>query len=132
MKSINKSADLGISSRIRRSQGRFARNAIASAKVTQEERLELATAAENAGKAFSEWAREVLLREARSGVSDRAVFTELIAMRMLLNMTLRPLYLGETGTLANYDQILAEAKNGKHETAAGVLKPYQMQRQGDR
>lgn len=132
MKSINQPADLGISARIRRSQGRFARNAIASAKVTQEERLELAAAAENSGKAFSEWAREVLLREARSGVADRAVFTELMALRLLLSMTLRPIYLGQKGSLEAYDQILAEAKDRKHDVASDVLKQYQTQPKGDR
>ena len=43
---------------------------------------------------LSEWAREVLLREARRSTDD-AVFTELVATRMLLVNLIKPLILGE-------------------------------------
>ena len=65
----------------------WCRNAVASAKVTREEQTVLENAAEAEGKALSEWAREVLLREARRSEDD-PVFTEVVAVRMLLNRAL--------------------------------------------
>ncbi len=115
---------LGIGDRIRRSQGRLARNTMAAAKVTREERLELAAAAETEGKAFSEWAREALLKAARAGANESAIFTEVVALRMQLNIILRSLALGQKMTPEAYTQVLDEVRTTKHETAQDLLKQY--------
>ena len=130
MSHTEQAADLGISSRIRRSQGRLARNAIASVKVTKDEQKELEAAAKHEGKALSEWAREVLLEKARTGPTGTATFTELVALRMLTSTVLRTLALGETVTAEAYAQILAEVKTSKHEIAKDVLTQYQNQGSG--
>ncbi len=118
--------DLGIASRMTRSRGRTGRNENANARLTRVELDELKAAAKAQGKALGEWNREVLLREARQGFSDRAIFTELIAMRMFLNMSLRAIAV-KTAALTDisFSQILAEAKKEKHQGAADVLTQYQ-------
>lgn len=103
-----------------------------SIRFTKAEQAALKKLAADHGKTVREWAREVLLRELQPEDKASPVFTELIAMRMLLNMTIQSIYLGEKGTLVNFEQILAEAKNGKHDTAAAVLKQYQVRQEGDR
>jgi hypothetical protein len=70
---------------------------VASAKVTRQEQMELEQTARAEGKALSEWAREVLLREARRSDHD-AVFTEIVATRMLLVNLIKPLILGKPVT----------------------------------
>jgi hypothetical protein len=117
--------DLGIADRIHRSQGRPGRVIPASTKVTRDEHKELEAAAKREGKALSEWFRDVLLLEARSGPTDTAVFTELIAFRMLMSTILRRQVLRESFTAETYAQILAEVKANKHDAAKDVLTQYQ-------
>jgi hypothetical protein len=113
-------------SRLRRSQGRSGRTFVASAKVTHAEHSELETAAQTDGKALSEWAREVLLREARSARRD-AVFTEIIAIRMLLNLVLQPLSCGEAMTHESFSAVLTNVRTTKHKAAIDVMKQYTIQ-----
>lgn len=124
MSNSNLPIDLGIASRIRRSQGRYARNAIASIKVTRDERAELEKAAGASGQALSEWGRDVLLRRARSGNAEDAMLTELIALRMLTSTVLRSIAIGQSLTPEAYAQILTEVKTSKHEAARDVLRQY--------
>ena len=76
--------ELRLEERLHRSRGRGSRSSTANARVTREEQEELENFAKASGKTLSEWAREVLLREARRPKDD-AVFTEVVAIRMLLN-----------------------------------------------
>ena len=120
--------DLGIADRVRRSQGRFARNAIASAKVTRDEQKELEAAAKGEGKALSEWAREVLLLAARGSRTDRALFTEVTALRLFVTNVLRPLALGKTLSPEEFQAIQAGVRNDKHDAAQQLLAQYQPKR----
>jgi hypothetical protein len=117
--------DLGISDRLRRSPGRSGRVKVASARVTQSEHDTLDGAAGKQGKALSEWAREVLLREARSAHTENAVLTEVVALRMLMSTVLRSIATGETLTPEAYAQVIAEVRAGKHEAARDLLEQYQ-------
>ena len=108
--------DLGIAERLRRTRGRPGR---------RQEQDELETAAKREGKVLSEWAREVLLEAARGTRTDSAVFTELVALRMLVMMTLRPIALGDKVSPEAYEQILAEVRNGKQDAAREMLSQYQ-------
>ena len=119
------SPNLGIASRIRRSRGRGGRVFPAMSKVTKEERDELEAAAKREGKALGEWGREVLLKAARGTRTDPAVFTELVALRMLVMMALRPIALGEKLNPEAYEQILAEVRNGKQDAAREMILQYQ-------
>ena len=117
--------DLGIGDRLRRSRGRAGRVIPASTKVTRDEQGELEAAAKREGKALSEWAREVLLERARKGRAEGAVFTELIALRLLMNGVLRELAIGRTMTPEQHQALVTEVRKTKHEVADSVLKQYQ-------
>ena len=67
---------LDFGTRLRRSQGRSGRTYAASVKLTQGELAELEQTSKSQQKALGEWAREVLLREARRAQRD-PVFTSL-------------------------------------------------------
>ena len=117
--------DLGIADRLGRSAGRSRRVKVASARVTESEHDTLDAAAVRRGKGLSEWAREVLLREAEGAQTDTAVFTELVALRMLVSTVLRSVALGETLSAEAYAQIIAEVRAGKHEAARDLISQYQ-------
>lgn len=108
---------------LRRSKGRSGRTFVASAKVTKAEHSELANAAEADGKALSEWAREVLLREARSSRTD-ALFTEIVATRMLLNLVLKSIACGEVMTAEVFSNVLTIVRTTKHQAAIDVMEQY--------
>lgn len=117
--------DLGITARLSRSGTRTSRDQMANARVTRDEQRELIEAARADGKALSEWAREVLLDRARGGPNTAAVFTELIALRLLVSNVLRTLALGKTMTEKEYAQVLTEVRTNKHNAAGEVLTQYQ-------
>lgn len=120
--------DLGIPERLRRSRGRGSRVIPASTKVTREEQEELEAAAKRNGKSLSEWAREVMLAAAREAQTDRALFTELTALRLLMTNVLRPLALGETLTPVSFQAILSGVRKDKHDAARDLLAQYQPSR----
>ena len=109
--------------RLARSTGRTGRDRMANARVTAAEQQELQEAARRNGKALSEWARDVLLREARHASGD-AVFTELIATRMLLVNLLKPLALGEKVTPAWITEAMTMVRKEKHKAAQEVMQQY--------
>ena len=125
MEALQQKQGLGIEDRLRRSRGRSGRVVPATAKVSRDEHQELEAAAKREGKALSEWAREVLLDKARTGPNGAAIFTELIALRLLANNVLRTLALGRTMTEAEFAQVLSETKSNKHAAATDVLAQYQ-------
>ena len=99
--------------------------AIASVKVTKDEHKELEAAAKRDGKALSEWAREVLLEKARTAPTGTAIFTELLALRLLMNGVLRSIVLDEKLSAQAYQQLVSEVRTTKHEVARDVLNQYQ-------
>ena len=123
MRTEEAGAGVNFESRLRRSQGREGRKHVASAKVTEGEYRELQTAAQIDGKALSEWAREVLLREARSSRAD-ALFTEIVATRMLLNLVLKPLACGEVMSAEAFSSVLTSVRTTKHKAATDVMGQY--------
>ncbi len=125
MHSAEATTDLGIADRVRRSGGRRGRVISTNAKVTRDEHDELEAAAKREGKALGEWAREVLLEKARSGPTGTAIFTELIALRLLMNGVLRSIVVGEKMSPQIYQQLVTEVRNTKRDAARDVLTQYQ-------
>lgn len=117
------SDELGIAARANRSQGRERRSRSFGTKLTRAEEAELYGAAKTEGKYAGEWAREVLLREARR-TKDDALFTELIAMRVLLNNVLRPMALGQKMTSDHFNEVLANVRSEKRKAAQEVMQQY--------
>ena len=113
---------LNLHERVRRSRGRASRTDTANAKVTHAEREELERAAGAAEKFLSEWAREVLLKAARGTHTERATFTEVVALRLLLTNMLKP---GpKEPTAEDYEKLLNEIRITKHSTANALLQQY--------
>ena len=110
-------------SRTSRSHGRAGRTYVASAKVTHKEQEELEHAAYKSGKSLSEWARDVLLQEARRSQDD-AVFTELVATRMLLVNLIKPLILGEKVSPTWITEAMGMVRREKHKAAQEVMQQY--------
>jgi hypothetical protein len=96
---------------------------MANARVTNAERQELHTAARVKGMSLSEWAREVLLREARCS-DDDPLFTELIATRMILLNLLKPLAMGKIVTPEDYTRISAAVRSDKRKVAHEIQQQY--------
>lgn len=106
-----------------RPKGRPVRDRMASARVTAEELGALEQAAALDGKLLAEWAREVLLREARRGKTD-ALFTEIVATRMLLNLVLKHVACGEVMTAEAFTAVLTRVRTTKCKQALDMMEQY--------
>ena len=109
--------------RIRRASGRHARKISATAKVTRDEHTELEQAARRSGKALGEWSREVLLATAR-GETITPTFTEIVAIRQLLNSALRHVACGAVMTPEAFQAELQGIRSTKHKAAREVMQQY--------
>jgi len=112
-----------IRDRLSRAQGRKARRHSATAKLTRDEHLQLETVAKSEGKALSEWCRETLLAAAR-GEAITPSFTEIVAIRQLLNSVLRHVACGEVMTPDAFNKELQGIRSTKHKAAAEVMQQY--------
>ncbi len=112
-----------LESRLARSAGRSGRDRMANARVTQAEQRELHNAARSQGKSLSEWAREILLREARRSPDD-PLFIELIATRMILLNLLKPLAMGQQVTTEDFARISTTVRNDKRKVAQEIQQQY--------
>jgi hypothetical protein len=93
------------------------------ARVTETEEEELIAAAKRSGQNVSEWTRDILLNAARTAKDD-AIFTELVATRLLLVNLLKPMLLGKPVP----ENWITDATNGvrgvKHKAAAELRREY--------
>jgi hypothetical protein len=96
---------------------------MANARVTLTEQRELHAASRAEGKSLSEWAREVLLREARRSADD-PLFIELIATRMILLNLLKPLAMGQQVTTEDFARISATVRSDKRKVAQEIQQQY--------
>ena len=115
--------EITMEQRLGRGKIRASRSRSLGTKLTLIEERELVRAAEAEGKSASEWAREVLLREARNSRRD-ALFTEIVATRMLLNLVLKPLACGQVMTPEDFSGVLANVRTTKHKAATDVMEQY--------
>ena len=104
---------------LRRSGGRSSRHCIVSVRLTRSEQAELNQMAKSDRKALSEWCRDALLAAAR-GESVSPIFTEVIAIRMLLNRGLR----GDLKTPEQFDNEVQAIRKEKHKAAEQVMQQY--------
>lgn len=103
--------------------GRPARTQSVATRFTGDEALELERAADRRGMTVREWTREALLREARRPEDD-PIFTEIVAVRFLLNQMVTPLLTGETMSAEQVNQIIQAVKNDKRSVARDVMRQY--------
>ncbi|HTF63520.1 MAG TPA: hypothetical protein VK638_12520, partial [Edaphobacter sp.] len=102
---------------------------VALTKVTLSEERELVKAAEDQGRNASEWAREVLLKEARRSDED-VLFTELVAMRMLMVNLFKPLIMGKPVSAEWVTEMMAAIRKEKRKAALEVRQQYDDDRAG--
>jgi hypothetical protein len=109
-----------------RLRGRARRSQSIGTKLTEQEESIILSAAEKAGKAPGEWARDVLVSSARSrdSLQDSMLFVELQALRLLLINTLEPLLRGEKMTPEQFKDMLRYVKNNKRKAATDMLASY--------
>jgi hypothetical protein len=112
-----------IAQRMGRGKIRDSRSRSLGTKLTVQEEKELARAAVADGKSASEWARDVLLREACRSKDD-ALFTELVATRMLLVNLIKPLILGEKVSPTWITEAMTMVRKEKHKAAQDVMQQY--------
>ena len=108
---------------LRRARGRDSRNYIASARVTKGEQQELEEAARLEGKALSEWCRETLLGVARRETVT-PIFTEVVALRQLLNYALEQIASGKAIPTETFREEVQTIRKTKHKAAAEVMQQY--------
>ena len=123
MQTALKGSLLDLETRSRRSKGRTGRTISATAKVTRDEQNEMEVAAKQRGQSLSEWCREVLLAAAR-GETVTPLFTEVVAIRQLLNSTLRTVACGELMTPETFQAELQGIRSSKHKAAEEVMQQY--------
>lgn len=114
---------LDLDQSIRRSKGRTGRTFSATAKVSRKEMSELEAVAISQGKGFSEWCREVLLSAAR-GETVTPIFTEVIAIRQLLNATMLKVACGNKMHEEEFQTELQTIRATKHRAAAEMMQQY--------
>ena len=112
-----------VAQRLGRGKIRASRSRSLGTKLTIQEELELVRAAESEGKSASEWAREVLLRQARRA-GAAPVFIELIATRMILLNLLKPLAMGQKVTTEDFTRISATVRSDKRKVAQEIQQQY--------
>ncbi len=125
MEEHSKPSFLDLETRIRRSKGRTGRTISATARVTRDEQNEMENAAKRSGQSLSEWCRDVLLAAAR-GETVTPTFTEIVAIRQLLNSALRHVACGDVMTPAAFQDELQGIRTSKHKAAAEVMQQYTM------
>ena len=108
---------------LRRARGRDSRNYIASARVTKGEQQELEEAARIEGKALSEWCRETLLGFARRETVT-PIFTEVVALRQLLNYALEVIACKDDITHQKFQAEVQNIRKTKHQAAGEVMQQY--------
>ena len=105
-------------------RGRNRRSQNLSTKLTSEEESRIERASSASGKTPSEWARDVLLREAKlpdNSVSMEALMTEIVGLQLFLTHVLQPVACGEQMTLSQYQELMRQVKITKRQAAREVI-----------
>lgn len=118
---MNQSFDLA--SRLKPHRGRAPRSESFATRFTSAEVAIIVKAAEAEGKTPREWSRDVLL-EAAGQSSSAALFTELVATRMLLVNLIKPLILGEKVSPKWITEAMTMVRKEKHKAAQDVMQQY--------
>ncbi len=108
-----------------------------TAKLSKEERRAVTDFARSQGLARGQWMRDVMLRELRevllretSGKDDDALFTELIATRMLMVNLLKPLILGKQVSQDWITEAMAAVRREKRKAARELMQQYTQETTG--
>ncbi len=115
---------LKIESRLRQIKGRESRTQSIATRFTQAEEQALLKTAEARGQNLREWARDVLLREAKQSsgsVSAGALMTEIVGLQLFLTDVLQPVACGEQMSPDQYQELMRQVRANKHLAAREVI-----------
>ena len=124
-------AVLDMQERFRQRIGRPSRVRSIAIRFTEDEARELEDVASAQGTTVREWAREFLLREARRDDAD-ALFTELVATRMLMVNLFKPLITGKPVSPEWVTEVMAVVRKEKRKAAQEVRRQYSEENAGGR
>ena len=122
---------LDMQDRLRQRIGRPSRVRSIAIRFTEDEARELEKEATARGTTVREWARESLLREARREDGD-ALFTELVATRMLMVNLFKPLITGKPVSPEWVTEVMAAVRKEKRKAALEVRQQYTEDKAGGR
>ena len=114
---------LQLEERLRQRIGRPSRVRSVAIRFTEDEAATLNAAAQSDGVTLREWSRHVLLDAAGTSTSE-ALFTELVATRMLLVNLIKPLILGEKVSPTWITEAMTMVRKEKHKAAQDVMQQY--------
>jgi hypothetical protein len=114
---------LKLEERLRQRIGRPSRVRSVAIRFTEEEAATLNAAAQSDGTTLREWSRHVLL-DAAGATASEALFTELVATRMLLVNLIKPLILGEKVSPTWITEAMTMVRKEKHKAAQDVMQQY--------
>ena len=114
---------LNFDDRLRQRIGRPSRVESVAIRFTKQELAALEKVAHEKKTTLREWARDALLREA-SDSRTGALFTEVVATRMLLNLVLKSIACGEVMTAEVFSNVLTNVRTTKHQAATDVMEQY--------
>ena len=115
---------LQFENRLRQSKGRKARTQSIATRFTPAEEQVLLKTAEACGQNLREWARDVLLREAKQSsdsVSTEALMTEIVGLQLFLTDVLQPVACGEQMSPHQYEELMRQVKASKQQAAREVI-----------
>ena len=115
---------LQFENRLRQNKGREARTQSVATRFTQAEEQALLKTAEACGQNLREWARDVLLREAKQSndsVSTEALMTEIVGLQLFLTHALQPVACGEQMSPHQYEELMRQVKVNKYHAAREVI-----------
>lgn len=122
---------LDFEDRLKQRIGRPSRVESVAIRFTEDELATLERAAKGKRTTLREWSREVLLREARTSGTD-ALFTEVVATRMLLNLVLKSLACGQVMSAEAFSGVLTNVRATKRQAATDVMEQYATAEQKER
>ena len=106
-----------ISSAARKTSKTIYRNTTRCLKLTQDEARLLDGVSTTKGVPKSEWMRDVILRELRTGAVPDVLLAEVLGIRLLLVNVLRPLTTGQKLTSEGFDKLVDDISRAKYELA---------------
>jgi hypothetical protein len=95
--------------------------------LTKTEYAVVEAASQADGRAIGEWARETVLKAARSSsgaLGADPLMTEIVALQLFLTNALSPVASGERMSAEQYQELMRNVKTNKHRAAREVVAQY--------
>jgi hypothetical protein len=108
-------------------RGRESRDQSLNTKLTKTEYAVVEAASQADGRTIGEWAREAIVKAARSSSGAHEadpLLTEIVALQLFLTSALSPVACGERMSREQYQELMRNVKTSKHHAAREVVAQY--------